>query len=244
MGPWNTGCIAVRARTAVQIQPGLPRGSACRRLWWKVQTRDTMARTFLYAVPIWTLWEVGFCGPLPKVWPDGNLTQNPLWLGAILLLVPFVHHVHFYLVHRLIPHALALCPGPCLAPQGHQSHAMVITLHASGRADPVFQRGRPASSDSGRTRFWRVPSALCRVWCGCWAYRFHTVEGPGQSGVDTHAFTHYLHHKYFEVNYGEGLVPIDKLDGHLARWQRRGRPADAGPPRPSQPGPAGRGGPQ
>jgi sterol desaturase/sphingolipid hydroxylase (fatty acid hydroxylase superfamily) len=26
-------------------------------------------------------------------------------------------------------------------------------------------------------------------------------------------YTHYLHHKYFEVNYGDGLVPLDKLFG-------------------------------
>ncbi|MEO1043772.1 MAG: sterol desaturase family protein, partial [Pseudomonadota bacterium] len=31
--------------------------------------------------------------------------------------------------------------------------------------------------------------------------------------VDAHAYGHYLHHKYFEVNYGDGLVPFDKLFG-------------------------------
>ena len=31
--------------------------------------------------------------------------------------------------------------------------------------------------------------------------------------MDTHAYTHYLHHKYFEVNYGDGLMPLDKLFG-------------------------------
>ena len=42
---------------------------------------------------------------------------------------------------------------------------------------------------------------------------FFTIETDENHGVDTHAFTHYLHHKYFEVNYGEGLVPIDKWMG-------------------------------
>ncbi|MEJ1937377.1 hypothetical protein WDZ92_44850, partial [Nostoc sp. NIES-2111] len=31
--------------------------------------------------------------------------------------------------------------------------------------------------------------------------------------VDSHAYGHYLHHKYFEVNYGDGLVPLDRLFG-------------------------------
>lgn len=31
--------------------------------------------------------------------------------------------------------------------------------------------------------------------------------------LDTHAFAHYLHHKYFEVNYGDGTVPLDSWFG-------------------------------
>ena len=31
---------------------------------------------------------------------------------------------------------------------------------------------------------------------------------------DTHAYMHYLHHKYFNVNYGgDGLVPFDRVFG-------------------------------
>lgn len=42
---------------------------------------------------------------------------------------------------------------------------------------------------------------------------FEKMEIAERHGVDTHAYTHYLHHKYFEVNYGDGLVPMDKLFG-------------------------------
>jgi sterol desaturase/sphingolipid hydroxylase (fatty acid hydroxylase superfamily) len=31
--------------------------------------------------------------------------------------------------------------------------------------------------------------------------------------VDSHAYAHYLHHKYFEVNYGDALIPLDKWFG-------------------------------
>ena len=34
-----------------------------------------------------------------------------------------------------------------------------------------------------------------------------------KGGLGAHAYTHYLHHKYFEVNYGDGLMPLDKLFG-------------------------------
>ncbi len=32
-------------------------------------------------------------------------------------------------------------------------------------------------------------------------------------GQDTHAYIHYLHHKHFEVVYGDGLVHFDKWFG-------------------------------
>ena len=32
-------------------------------------------------------------------------------------------------------------------------------------------------------------------------------------GLDIHTYNHYLHHKFFEVNYGDGVVPLDRLFG-------------------------------
>ncbi|WP_426035713.1 hypothetical protein [Cypionkella sp. TWP1-2-1b2] len=31
--------------------------------------------------------------------------------------------------------------------------------------------------------------------------------------MDSHAYAHYLHHKYFEVNYSDGMVPFDQWFG-------------------------------
>ena len=42
---------------------------------------------------------------------------------------------------------------------------------------------------------------------------FDKIELTETRGLDTHAYTHYLHHKHFEVNYGDGLMPLDKLFG-------------------------------
>ena len=49
------------------------------------------------------------------------------------------------------------------------------------------------------------------------------------TAFDSHAYGHYLHHKYFEVNYGDGLVPLDKLVRHMARRLARSRGADERP---------------
>ena len=42
---------------------------------------------------------------------------------------------------------------------------------------------------------------------------FDRVEMGDDKAVSTHAFAHYLHHKYFEVNYADGLIPFDKWFG-------------------------------
>ena len=65
------------------------------------------------------------------------------------------------------------------------------------------------------------------------------MEVTEDKAVDSHAFIHYLHHKYFEVNYGDGLIPLDKWFGTFhdgtkagdaqmnARYQRRKAKANA-----------------
>ena len=53
---------------------------------------------------------------------------------------------------------------------------------------------------------------------------FEKLEFDGDKALDSHAYAHYLHHKYFEVNYGgEGLVPLDKWFG---TWHDGSKDAD------------------
>jgi sterol desaturase/sphingolipid hydroxylase (fatty acid hydroxylase superfamily) len=35
----------------------------------------------------------------------------------------------------------------------------------------------------------------------------------GEGAISTQAYSHYLHHKYFEGNYSDGLVPFDRWFG-------------------------------
>lgn len=42
---------------------------------------------------------------------------------------------------------------------------------------------------------------------------FDKVEVTDKALVDSHSYAHYLHHKYFEVNYGDATVPLDKWFG-------------------------------
>ena len=54
---------------------------------------------------------------------------------------------------------------------------------------------------------------------------FEKFELTENATLDSHAYLHYLHHKYFEVNYGgDGLVPMDKLFG---TWHDGTKESDA-----------------
>ncbi|WP_421695640.1 hypothetical protein [Aestuariivirga sp.] len=46
----------------------------------------------------------------------------------------------------------------------------------------------------------------------------------GGATLDTHAYIHYLHHKFFEVNNGwDGLIPLDKWFGNWHCGAREGQ---------------------
>ena len=42
---------------------------------------------------------------------------------------------------------------------------------------------------------------------------FDRVVVGDEASMDTSYYAHYLHHKYFEVNYADGMVPLDKWFG-------------------------------
>jgi sterol desaturase/sphingolipid hydroxylase (fatty acid hydroxylase superfamily) len=175
------------------------------------QTADNVFWTFASAVPIWTAWE---CLTL-WLFANGRIpllewSRNPVWFVALFFLVPLFREVHFYLVHRLIHwpplyrtvhrlHHKNVNPGPwsglAMHPIEHVLYFSVVLVH------------------------WVVPSSP--------AHALYTLlhaglaPAPGHVGFDqvvvgdhsvlaTHSYDHYLHHKYFECNYSDGVIPIDK----------------------------------
>ena len=54
---------------------------------------------------------------------------------------------------------------------------------------------------------------------------FEKMELPGGTkAMDSHAYTHYLHHKHFEVNFGgDGLIPLDHW---LGTWHDGSKDSD------------------
>lgn len=42
---------------------------------------------------------------------------------------------------------------------------------------------------------------------------FDKIVVGDNAAIDTHSYDHYLHHKYFECNYSDGTIPLDKWFG-------------------------------
>jgi sterol desaturase/sphingolipid hydroxylase (fatty acid hydroxylase superfamily) len=203
-----------RQGTRFKYNPAFPDDRQAKVFLFGRQSIDNAIRTFATGVPVWTAYEVfvlwAFASGLA---PMSSFATDPVWLAVVILLVPVFHHVHFYLVHRLIHvpalyrrvhavHHRAVNPSPwsslSMHPVEHVLYFSGVLVHLAVWSHPLVAIYHLHYAGFG--------AAVGHIG-------FHTVEVGEDAGIDTHAFTHYLHHKYFEVNYGEGLVPIDKWMG-------------------------------
>jgi sterol desaturase/sphingolipid hydroxylase (fatty acid hydroxylase superfamily) len=185
-----------------------------KRFTFNNQTYDNMFWTLASGVPIWTCYEM----LLLWAYSNGYATiispvENPVAFTLIFFLVPFVHEVGFYFAHRFLHwpplyriahklHHRNTNPGPWSGLSMHPiEHVIyfapsliffVIAAHPVHMINLLSRLG--VAPAEGHTGFDRI------------------VTGEEKS-VDRSYYAHYLHHKYFEVNYADGMVPLDKWFG-------------------------------
>jgi sterol desaturase/sphingolipid hydroxylase (fatty acid hydroxylase superfamily) len=178
------------------------------------QNVDNIMRTFGSGVTIWTVIEVIILHAFATGWARWlTFAQDPWYLGLLFLLVPVIHETHFFLFHRAIH-------WPLLYKWVHSVH------HNSVNPSPWSSLSMHPIEHLGffGVAFWHliIPSnpiiALFQLhFSGFGAVLGHVgfdkVEITETTAIDSHAYIHYLHHKYFEVNYGDGLIPFDKWFG-------------------------------
>lgn len=182
---------------------------------FRSQNLDNALRSFLVGVPLGTaieallLWLFA-SGRAPQLAWDANAAALVAWV----LLVPAIHELHFFAIHR------AIHWGPL--------YRWVHSVHHNS-VNPS-----PWSSLS-----MHPVEVLLYFGVACWtlalpshpfvAVYFFTLAGfgaiVGHIGFDrielgsrhaqpSHAYAHYLHHKYFEVNYCDnGVLPLDRWFG-------------------------------
>jgi sterol desaturase/sphingolipid hydroxylase (fatty acid hydroxylase superfamily) len=194
--------------------------------WFKSQNIDNFLRSFFISIPLWTLVEVLllWCFATGRA-PWSSWSEHPIYLAILTLIAPAIHEVHFFCIHRLIHtpfgykwihsvHHNSINPSPWSSLSMHPVEAFLY--HA--------------------VAFWHlvIPSnpivALFQLHiAGFGAINghigFEKLELTENAALDSHAYGHYLHHKYFEVNYGgEGLIPLDRWFG---TWHDGTKEADA-----------------
>ncbi len=178
------------------------------------QTIDNMIRSFGTGVPIWTAYEVMVLWAWANGWgPWTTVSAHPAYLIAIGLLWPVFHEFHFFCIHRLIHvpilykwvhsvHHNSVNPSPwsslSMHPVEHLLYWSGVLIHFVVPSHPLL-----ALYSLHYAGFGAIVGHI----------GFDKIVLGDETAMDTHTFAHYLHHKYFEVNYADGLIPLDRMFG-------------------------------
>ena len=183
--------------------------------WFKSQNIDNFLRTFFISIPLWTAVECFtlwcFANGIGN-WVDP--AEHPYWIAALILLAPALHEVHFFCIHWAIHqpplykwihsiHHNSINPSPWSSMSMHPVEAFAFF------AEMLWHLLIPSAPIAA---LFQLTSTAYGAIVG--HIGFDKLEVTEGQAVDSHAYTHYLHHKYFEVNYGgDGLIPLDKWFG-------------------------------
>lgn len=177
------------------------------------QVKDNVFWSLASGVPMWTAYEVATM----SMYANGHLPRfafadHPIWFIGLFLLIPFVRELHFYWVHRMIHwppiykavhslHHRNTNPGPW---SGLSMHPLEHLVYFSGVLFHWIVMSHPFHA-----MYFMVHTALAPVpgHTG-----FEKIE-VGKGSIETGCWAHYLHHKHFEVNYADGMIPLDKWFG-------------------------------
>jgi sterol desaturase/sphingolipid hydroxylase (fatty acid hydroxylase superfamily) len=178
------------------------------------QVLDNVFWNIASAWPIWTTYEVvTFWGYANHLLPYVSWESHPVYCVLLLCVIPFIHDVHFYLIHRMLH-------WPVFYRMAHNLHHKNVNVGPwSGVAmHPIEHLVYFTSA----LLHWIIPSHPLHV-----IFHFQYVAlapAQGHSGfervvmndkvaIKTNNYFHYLHHKFFECNYGSMLLPLDKWFG-------------------------------
>jgi sterol desaturase/sphingolipid hydroxylase (fatty acid hydroxylase superfamily) len=187
--------------------------------WLRVGDRKFLFHNQLYdnifwscasGCTVWTAYEVlYFWSAANHHVPYVSWVNHPVYCLLWAIMIPFWSEFHFYFIHRALHwkplykhvhylHHKNVHPGPwsgiAMHPVEHIVSFSALLIHWVVPSNPIFllfqaqyMATLPASSHSG-------------------------FEGPFLNGkLPGGAYHHYLHHRYFDCNYGGATIPFDKL---------------------------------
>ncbi len=197
-----------------KYNPKFPADHKSPAFFFQRQNVDSLIRGFGTGVPIWTAFEVLVLHAQAAGYvPSTTFSEHPWYLLGLGLVLPVIHEAHFFAIHRLIHvpvlykwihsvHHNSVNPSPwsslSMHPLEHLLYFATAAYHLLIVSNPVLVIYQLHMAGFG--------AVVGHVG-------FDKVEVSDDKAIASHAFAHYLHHKYFEVNYGDGLLPFDKWFG-------------------------------
>ena len=183
-----------------------------RRFLFKNQVRDNMFWSLISGVTIWTLYETLILWSFANEWCQiVRWDEAPIYLSLLAFSSFFWGTFHFWLVHRLLH-------WPPLYKIAHDLHHRNINVGPwSGISMHPIEH---ILYFSGLLIFFLVPAhPVLLIFLG---FQYAILPAFSHSGfekvvlfnkftINVGNYFHQLHHKYFEVNYGNPLAPIDKI---------------------------------
>jgi len=181
---------------------------------FKDQVRENFFWTLLSAVPIWTAYEVLTLWAFANDFiPCVDWRVHPVYCTLLMVAIPIIHEFHFYWVHRLIHWP------PLYRTVHYLHHKNVNPVPWSGLSMHPIEH---LLYFSGVLIHWVLPSHPLHALFHLQALAFFPAQGHSgfeqvlvndKVSIPTGDYGHYLHHKLFECNYCNELVPLDKLFG-------------------------------
>ena len=179
------------------------------------QVWDNIFWSCVSGVTLWTTYEVFF------MWSYANdllpfylnWREHPVWFMVILFAIPFWDSFHFYFIHRLLHwkplyriahsvHHRNVSTGPwsgfSMHPLEHLIYLSSVLIHVLFASHPIHI-------------LFHMQWTAIGAATGHTGYESLTVRG--QPLIYLSPFHHQLHHRLYNCNYGNSLVPMDKLFG-------------------------------
>jgi sterol desaturase/sphingolipid hydroxylase (fatty acid hydroxylase superfamily) len=183
---------------------------------------------------IWTAYEAVTLWAFSNgIIPYVDWRTHPVYCVLIMLAIPFLRQAHFYFAHRFthwVPiykashylHHKNINIGPwsglTMHPIEHLIYFTGVLLHWVIPSHPLHAIFHLMHAG--------ISPALGHAG-------FHKLVTTGERGLMADSYFHYLHHRFFTVNYGVESVPLDKWFGsfhdgspqaHAAMLARRRSP--------------------
>ena len=186
-----------------------------RKFFARDQVWDNIFWSCISGVTLWTGYEVFF------MWSYANdllpfyldWREHPIWFVLIIVAIPFFDSAHFYFIHRLlhwkplyrVAHAIHhrnVSTGPW---SGFSMHPLEHLIYLSNVLIHVLFASHPIHI------FFHLQWNAIGAGVSHTGYESLTVRG--KPIIYLSPFHHQLHHRLYNCNYGNGLVPMDKLFG-------------------------------